>query len=141
VAVSISSGVAAITSAIPALTPDTVPLGLATIAILLAGNLRGVRAAGTIFSAPTYAFALSIFALIAVGLVDASSRGFTPTRVVGLKPVEAITVLLLVLRAFSSGATAMTGIEAISNAVPAFQPPASRNAASASLTRSARRLW
>jgi amino acid transporter len=68
-----------------------------------------------------------MFALIAVGLVDASTRGFAPTPVVGLEPIEGITVLL-VLRAFSSGATAMTGIEAISNAVPAFRPPTSRNA-------------
>ncbi len=127
VAVSISAGVAAITSAVPGLTHDAVPLGLATIAILLAGNLRGVREAGTIFSAPTYAFVLAIFALIAVGLIDASAHGFSPPHVVGLKPIEGITVLL-VLRAFSSGATAMTGIEAISNAVPAFQPPSSRNA-------------
>jgi amino acid transporter len=127
VAVSISSGVAAITSAIPGLTPASVPIGLAAIAILLAGNLRGVRQAGAFFSAPTYAFVLAMFGLIAVGLVDASSRGFAPAPVVGLEPVEGITVLL-VLRAFSSGATAMTGIEAISNAVPAFQPPTSRNA-------------
>jgi amino acid transporter len=127
VAVSISAGVGAITSAVPGLADDAVPLGLAAIAILLAGNLRGVREAGAIFSAPTYAFVLAIFALIAVGLVDAFGRGFTPAPVVGLEPIEGITALL-VLRAFSSGATAMTGIEAISNAVPAFQPPASRNA-------------
>jgi amino acid transporter len=127
VAVSISSGVAAITSAIPGLTHTSVPIGLAAIAILLAGNLRGVRQAGAFFSAPTYAFALAMFGLIAVGLVGASSRGFAPTAIVGLEPIEGITVLL-VLRAFSSGATAMTGIEAISNAVPAFQPPTSRNA-------------
>jgi amino acid transporter len=127
VAVSISSGVAAITSAVPGLAHHTVPLGLATIAILLAGNLRGVREAGKAFSAPTYAFVLAILALLVVGLVDAATHGFTPTRVVGVQPMEPITVLL-VLRAFSSGATAMTGIEAISNAVPAFQPPASRNA-------------
>jgi len=127
VAVSISSGVAAIASAIPSLTHATVPIGLAAIAILLAGNLRGIRQAGAIFSAPTYAFVLAMFALIAVGLVDASTRGFAPTPVVGLKPIEGITILL-VLRAFSSGATAMTGIEAISNAVPAFQPPTSHNA-------------
>jgi amino acid transporter len=127
VAVSISAGVAAITSAIPGLSHASVGLGLAAIAILLAGNLRGVREAGALFSAPTYAFVLAIFALIAVGLIDASTHGFTPTRVAGVKPIEAITVLL-VLRAFSSGATAMTGIEAISNTVPAFQPPTSRNA-------------
>ena len=127
VAVSISAGVAAITSAVPGLADHTVPLGLATIAILLAGNLRGVREAGTIFSAPTYAFVLAIFALLAVGLVDAAGRGFAPTPAAAVEPVEGLTVLL-VLRAFSSGATAMTGIEAISNAVPAFQPPSSRNA-------------
>jgi amino acid transporter len=127
VAVSISSGVAAITSAVPGLAHHTVPLGLATIAILLAGNLRGVREAGKAFSAPTYAFVLAILVLLVVGLVDAATHGFTPIRVVGVQPMEPITVLL-VLRAFSSGATAMTGIEAISNAVPAFQPPASRNA-------------
>lgn len=127
VAVSISAGVAAISSAIPSLADHTIPLGLAAIAILLAGNLRGVRQAGAIFSAPTYAFVLAMFALIVVGLIDASGSGFTPTPVGRPDAIEGITVLL-VLRAFSSGATAMTGIEAISNAVPAFEPPASRNA-------------
>jgi amino acid transporter len=127
VAVSISSGVAAITSAVPGLADNVVPLGLAAIVVLLAGNLRGAREAGAIFSAPTYAFMLPILALVTVGLIDASARGFAPTPTVGLDPIEGVTVLLL-LRAFSSGATAMTGIEAISNAVPSFQPPASRNA-------------
>jgi amino acid transporter len=127
VAVSISAGVAAVTSALPALASDAVPLGVGVIAILLVGNLRGVRQAGTIFSAPTYAFVLAIFVLIGVELIHASARGFAPTPAVGLRPIEGISVLL-VLRAFSSGATAMTGIEAISNAVPAFQPPAWRNA-------------
>ncbi len=127
VAVSISAGVAAITSAVPSLAHDTVPLGLAAIGILLAGNLRGVRQAGTIFSAPTYAFVLAIFGLLAVGLVDASDRGGAPDSTTALEPIEGLTVLL-VLRAFSSGATAMTGIEAISNAVPAFEPPSSGNA-------------
>jgi amino acid transporter len=127
VAVSTSAGVAAITSAVPGLATHAVPLGLGTISILLAGNLRGVREAGTIFSAPTYAFVLAIFTLIAVGLVEASAGGFAPTRPVAIEPIQGLTVLL-VLRAFSSGATAMTGIEAISNAVPAFQPPSSRNA-------------
>jgi amino acid transporter len=127
VAVSISAGVAAITSALPDLSSAAVPLGLAVIAILLVGNLRGVREAGAIFSTPTYAFVLAMFALVVVGLVHTASHGFTPRHVVGLHPVEGLS-LLLVLRAFSSGATAMTGIEAISNAVPAFQPPAARNA-------------
>ena len=127
VAVSISAGVAAITSAVPSLARDRVPLGVVVIVLLLAGNLRGVRAAGAIFSAPTYAFVVAMFALIAVGLIDAAGHGFAPTPAVGMEPAEAATVLL-VLRAFSSGATAMTGIEAISNAVPAFREPVVRNA-------------
>lgn len=73
-------GVAAITSAVPGLSHDAVPLGLAAIAILPMGNLRGVRQAGALFSAPTYASVLAIFALIAAVLVDASGHGFTPTR-------------------------------------------------------------
>ena len=97
------------------------------IALLLAGNLRGVRQAGVIFSAPTYAFVLAVSAVIIVGLADTFSRGFTPVPSSGVEPLEAAT-LLLVLRAFSSGATAMTGIEAISNSVPAFTAPSSRNA-------------
>jgi amino acid transporter len=127
VAVSISAGVAAITSAVPSLAREAVPLGLIVIMLLLAGNLRGVREAGAIFSAPTYAFVVAMFALIAVGLVDAAGHGFTPAPAVGIRPVEAATVLL-VLRAFSSGATAMTGIEAISNTVPAFREPVVQNA-------------
>lgn len=127
VAVSISAGIAAITAALPNLRGDEVPLGLAVIALLLAGNLRGVRQAGTIFAAPTYAFVLAMLALIAVGLTDASARGFAAPQDDGLAPLEAVTVLL-VLRAFASGATAMTGIEAISNAVPAFTAPSARNA-------------
>ena len=78
VAVSIASGTAAVTSAIPQLTHAAVPLGLVAIAILVAVNLRGVRQAGAIFSAPTYAFLLGMFVLIAVGLFDAFTRGFAP---------------------------------------------------------------
>jgi hypothetical protein len=74
-------------------------LGVAAIAILVAGELRGVHQAGTIFSAPTHASLLAKFALIAVGLVDASTRGFGPAPAVGLEPIEGIGVLL-VLRAF-----------------------------------------
>ncbi len=132
VAVSIASGVAAITSAIPSLAPDAVPIGMVVIAVLLAGNLRGVRQAGALFAAPTYLFILAMFVLVAVGLVDASHRGFHPTPHPPLSATEGVGVLL-VLRAFSSGSTAMTGIEAISNAVPAFKPVEWRNAR-ASLT-------
>ena len=127
VAVSVASGVAAITSAIPSLAPDTVAIGVGVIALLFAGNLRGVRQAGAVFAAPTYAFIVAIFALVVVGLLDAADQGFHPMPTPSLTPVEGVGVLL-VLRAFASGSTAMTGIEAISNAVPAFQPPEWRNA-------------
>lgn len=127
VAVSIASGVAAITSAIPSLAADTVAIGMGVIVVLLAGNLRGVRQAGAVFAAPTYAFVVAIFALVGVGLFQAAGRGFHPVPAPPLTAVEGVGVLL-VLRAFSSGSTAMTGIEAISNAVPVFQPPEWRNA-------------
>jgi amino acid transporter len=127
VAVSVASGVAAVTSAMPSLTPATVPIGLGVIALLVAGNLRGVRAAGAIFSGPTYLFVFAIALVVIVGLVDAGSRGFHPMPAHVAHAAQAVTVLL-VLRAFSSGATAMTGIEAISNSVPAFRAPEADNA-------------
>src|SRR5271167_4931635 len=75
VAVSVAAGVAAITSAIPSLASATVPIGAGAIAVLLAGNLRGVRQAGALFAAPTYAFIVAVFVLVAVGLSDAAGRG------------------------------------------------------------------
>jgi amino acid transporter len=127
VAVSVASGVAAITSAVPSLTPATVPIGLIVIAVLLAGNLRGVRQAGALFAAPTYAFILAMFILIAAGLYQAAGHGFRPTPTPPLTATEGVSVLLL-LRAYASGSTAITGIEAISNAVPAFKPVEWQNA-------------
>ena len=127
VAVSVAAGVAAITSAIPSLASHRVAIGLATIAILLAGNLRGVRQAGMIFAAPTYAFILAILLLVVVGLIDASGRGFSAAPTPSVHATEGVG-LLLVLRAFSSGATAMTGIEAISDGVPSFKRVEWRNA-------------
>lgn len=127
VAVSIASGVDAITSALPSLSGYTVPIGAGVIALLLVGNLRGLRQAGALFAAPTYAFIVAIFALVAVGLYDAAGRDFHATATPHLNVTEGVSVLL-VMRAFASGATAMTGIEAISNAVPAFRPTEWRNA-------------
>jgi amino acid transporter len=129
VAVSISSGLAAMTSAIPSLHSAVVPIGLALIAFLLAANLRGVRQAGALFAAPTYAFIVAIALLVIVGLIDAGGRGFRAVPPPAAHASQAVT-LLLVLRAFASGSTAMTGIEAISNAVPAFKPVEWRNARS-----------
>jgi amino acid transporter len=130
VAVSISSGLAAVTSAIPSLHSAVVPIGLALIVFLLAANLRGVRQAGALFAAPTYAFIVAIALLVIVGLIDAGGRGFRALPPPAAHASQAVT-LLLVLRAFASGSTAMTGIEAISNAVPAFKPVEWRNARSA----------
>jgi amino acid transporter len=127
VAVSVAAGLEAITSAIPSLAPDAVPIGVGVIVVLLAGNLRGVRQAGAIFAAPTYAFIFAIFVLVIVGLIDAGGRGFHPTPRPHITATEGVGVLL-VLRAFASGSTAMTGIEAISNAVPVFKPTEWRNA-------------
>ncbi|MFI9627061.1 APC family permease [Streptomyces sp. NPDC052042] len=127
VAVSIASGVAAITSAVPSLAPEAVPIGVGVIALLLAGNLRGVRQAGALFAAPTYAFIIAVLALVAVGLFDAAGRDFRPLAAPHPNATESVGILL-VMRAFASGSTAMTGIEAISNAVPAFKPVEWRNA-------------
>jgi amino acid transporter len=127
VSVSVAAGVHAVTSALPGLTPLAVPLGLLVIALLLAGNLRGVRTAGNLFAAPTYVFLGAIVLLLAVGLFHAARRGFAPIPPPPLPVTEGVGVLL-VLRAFTSGAASMTGIEAVSNAVPAFQPPEWRNA-------------
>ncbi|WP_434094538.1 APC family permease, partial [Streptomyces albidoflavus] len=127
VAVSIASGVAAITSALPSLAPDTVLIGVAVIVVLLVGNLRGIRQAGALFAAPTYAFIAAMLILVAFGLADAAGRGFEPRPAPPSSATESLG-LLLIMRAFSSGATAMTGIEAISNAVPAFRPVEWRNA-------------
>jgi amino acid transporter len=127
VAVSVASGLEAVTSAIPSLSSDTVAIGVGVIVVLLAGNLRGVRQAGAVFAAPTYLFILAMFVLVAVGLVDSAGHGFRATPRPALHATEALGVLL-VLRAFASGSTAMTGIEAISNAVPVFKPTEWRNA-------------
>jgi amino acid transporter len=127
VTVSIASGLDAVTSAIPSLHSAVVPLGLAMIAILLAGNLRGIRQAGALFAAPTYAFILAIALMVIVGLIDAAGRGFEALPRPPVAATQGVGILL-VLRAFSSGSTAMTGIEAISNAVPAFKPVEWRNA-------------
>jgi amino acid transporter len=127
VAVSVAAGVAAITSAIPSVTSAAVPIGLVVIAVLVFGNLRGVKAAGALFAAPTYMFIAAIGLIVVVGLVDSAMHGFQPVAPPPRHATEALGVLLI-LRAFSSGATAMTGIEVISNSVPVFEPPEADNA-------------
>ncbi|MEY9891983.1 amino acid transporter [Catenulispora sp. MAP5-51] len=127
VAVSVSAGVAALTSAVPSLAGSAVPIGLGVIAVLLAGNLRGVRQAGAMFAAPTYAFILAVALLIGFGLADAARHSFHAAAPPHLSVPQSAGVLLI-LRAFASGATAMTGVEAISDAVPTFHKAEWRNA-------------
>ncbi|MBI2235762.1 MAG: APC family permease [Magnetospirillum sp.] len=127
VAVSITAGVRAITSAFPAWAPWTVPLCLIAILLVTWGNLRGVRESAGLFAVPTYLFIAAVLTLLAVGATAAASGRLHP--VAGAVPAGAAPLtLLLVLRAFSSGCSAMTGVEAISNGVPAFRRPARRNA-------------
>jgi amino acid transporter len=127
VAVSVASGVEAVTSAIPSLASANVAIGLVMIVVLVAGNLRGVREAGAAFAAPTYLFVIAIALIVIAGLVKAASHGFHPVAPQPHHAIEALG-LLVVLRAFASGATAMTGIEVISNAVPVFRPPEAKHA-------------
>jgi len=130
VAVSVSSGIAAVTSAVPALYPHRVALALLAVAILVAGNLRGVRESGNLFSAPTYLFIVSTLTMIALGVFRYATGTLAP--VTAPVPPPAVPVPLttfLILRAFASGCAALTGTEAISNGVQAFHEPVSRNAA------------
>lgn len=131
VAVSIAAGVAAMTSAFPDLHPLRVWICLGFVLVLMLGNLRGIRESGNIFAAPTYFFILSLLSLIAVGAWRFFTGSVTPSATPGPVQVGAAGGLgtFLLLRAFSNGCTAMTGVEAVSNGVPAFKPPEARNAA------------
>ena len=134
VAVSVSAGVAAITSIVPALLAWKVELAVAIVVLLTLGNLRGVRESGTIFMAPTYLYLVVVLGMIGFGLVGVAT-GFVPPYTPPPEWVAAEAAssgsalgLLLILRAFSSGAVALTGVEAVSDGVPAFKPPEWRNA-------------
>jgi amino acid transporter len=132
VAVSISAGIQAVTSAFPSLTPLIVPMGLAVIALMVMVNLRGVREAGTVFAVPTYAFILAMAALLVFGfahfVLQGSHTSFEhQSNYAKALGVEALSTFLI-LKAFSSGCTALTGVEAISNGVPIFKVPEWRNA-------------
>ncbi|MFP5308176.1 MAG: APC family permease [Actinomycetes bacterium] len=139
VAVSVSAGVAAVVSAFPELRTHRVGIALLVLAVLTYANLRGAKESGTVFAVPTYAYVVALGSLIAVGLY----RSYTGT--LGVMPVDEASLaafthgepgglagfagLYLLARAFSSGAVALTGTEAITNGVPAFREPAPRNAA------------
>lgn len=127
VAVSITAGVAALTSAMPSLYQHKVILCMVAIGLLMLGNLRGVREAGKIFSIPTYIFIVSIFALIVIGLIKFFG-GEAPAAAEPLASAAEAVSLFVILKAFASGCAALTGIEAVSNGVRAFRKPEARNA-------------
>ena len=131
VAVSIAAGVAAITSAVPQWHVNRVEMTLAFVIVLMFGNLRGIRESGQIFAVPTYLFVVSLLGLIGVGAWRAATGSIHPiTTALPIHPAGDTLTLFLLLTAFSNGCTAMTGVEAVSNGVPAFKPPESKNAAS-----------
>ena len=126
VAVGISTGVGALISAVPSLQPHTLPICLTILGLLTFINLRGIRETGTIFMFPTYVFVFCLFAVIAVGIVKTVMSGGHPLPLVAPPKAAAAGGVLstwLLLRAFASGCTAMTGVEAVSNGVQAFREP------------------
>lgn len=136
VSVSISGGVAAITSAYPNLLPHTVLVGVAAVLVLMLVNLRGVRESGIAFSIPTYVFVVMMVAMIAAGIIM-TFVGTSPHVATTAPPVRppampgpvGFALAFLVLRGFAEGCSAMTGTEAISNGVSAFKQPSAKNAA------------
>jgi amino acid transporter len=130
VAVSIAAGVAAVISAAPTLAEHRVGLCVLFIAFITLANLRGARESGKLFAGPTYLFIASVVLMLVVGTARLA-LGAGPVAAVANPVVEVAGPLtfFLLLRAFASGCAALTGIEAISNSVPAFRPPESRNAA------------
>jgi amino acid transporter len=130
VAVSVAAGVLALTSAVAPLRSHELTLSLASVVLIAFANLRGVKEAGILFAIPTYGFVASIFALVGVGVTQCATSG-CPQAVVPhplVSGVGAVTTFV-VLRAFASGSTALTGVEAIANGVNAFRRPHGRNAA------------
>jgi amino acid transporter len=123
VAVSVAAGTDNIISAAPGVIPYRVPLCLGFIALLLFGNLRGIRESGSIFAAPTYLFVASMFLMVIVAGVQILVHHVPHTvPVIDPRRITQNLGIILVLRAFASGATALTGVEAISDGVPAFKP-------------------
>lgn len=132
VAVSIAAGVAAVTSAFPQWHHHTIALSLFFLVGIAIGNLRGIRESGRIFAVPTYFFIASMGSLLLVGVYKAFTGQIVPIEAAAGQVLSQETgslTVFLVLRAFANGCTALTGIEAISDGVPAFKPPEAKNAA------------
>jgi amino acid transporter len=133
VAVSTTSAVEQITSAVPELIDERVVIGVLAIVLITVGNLRGIREAGNIFAIPTYLFIGSALLMIAIGtfriVVLGDHPGYQEDLVARVHAFPQEITALLLLRAFAAGAVALTGTEAIATGVPAFEPPESKNAA------------
>jgi len=132
VTVSIAAGIGAMYSAIPALFPYRVIIGIFAILLITMINLRGIKESATIFALPTYVFITTILILLVIGIFRMTTGTLLPVEIaetehLGANPFQALT-LFLILRAFSAGCTALTGVEAISNGIPAFKAPESDNA-------------
>lgn len=129
VAVSISAGTAAIISAFPELETHRVLICLIILLLVMIGNLRGITESAKIFSIPPYAFILGMLAMIVVGVIKFGVQGVTEIKAIERElSVEGSVTILLLLRAFSSGCSALTGVEAVSNAVPNFKEPTTKHA-------------
>jgi len=130
-AVGISAGVGALISAVPSLQPHTLSLCLAILLLITIVNLRGVRETGAVFLFPTYLFVATLFITLGLGLVKSLAAGGEPEPVIAPPPLQPQTMMVsawLLLKAFSSGCTAMTGVEAVSNGVKAFREPVVKTA-------------
>ncbi len=132
VAVGISAGIAALVSAVPELHPYTLPLCLVTLVVITLINLRGVRDTGFAFAAPAYFYIGTLFVTVGIGFFKVMMEGTHPVPVIAPptqpKPTMEVAGIWILLRALASGCTAMTGVEAVSNAIPAFQQPVLPNA-------------
>ncbi len=128
VAVSTSAGTAAITSAIPELLPYTVWIALGLILLMMLGNLRGVRDSARIFAIPTYLFIIAMLTMIVTGTVKVFIFGQSPEALETIPTVVGDLTLFLMVRAFAAGCAGLTGIEAVSNAVPTFTEPSQKHA-------------
>lgn len=128
VSVSASAGTAAITSALPAMLPYKVQITVALIVLMTIGNLRGVKESARIFGIPTYIFIVSIVAMILTGLVKVYVFHYIPHAIYDVPQATSDITLFLMIRAFSAGCAGLTGVEAVSNAIPNFSEPAQKKA-------------
>jgi amino acid transporter len=126
-AVSLTAGVDAIASAFPALWPYRIGIALGLLTLIMLANLRGLRETGTLMAVPVYLFLFTYIPMLLYGGIRLWLNGPTPLASVAPQPVQPLTIFLI-LHTFATGCTALTGIEAISNGVPAFQSPESKNA-------------